>query len=106
MRLSDLRSCCDEFLVLDPGDRFTVQLRNSTGEHVDPKREDHRRALFLWLRQWGCRQFARRDEVMSHESLLAWWETHGHLLPTPSSPLHELSLDPPPDTVRDVRSQR
>ena len=93
MRLLELKACCDEFLILDPEDRFTVQLRDATGDHVEPAIEHHRRALFLWLRQWGCRQFAKRDEALSHESLLVWWDLHEANLPNPHLHLHELDDD-------------
>jgi hypothetical protein len=91
--LKELQACCDEFLVLDPDDRFTVQLREATGDHVLPPLETHRRALFLWLRQWGCRQFAKQDEALSHESLLAWWVVHETSLPPPDTHLHEIGDD-------------
>ena len=90
MRLTVLSACCSEFLILDPDDRFTVQLRKKTGDHVRPQREADRHALFHWLRQWGCRQFATRDEALSQQSLLAWWDVYEHALPSPESHLHEL----------------
>jgi hypothetical protein len=82
-----------QFLILDPDDRFTVQLRTATGDHVQPALEVHRVGLFLWLRQWGCRQFATRDEALSHESLLAWWDVREGELPDPDTHLHELGDD-------------
>ncbi len=91
MRLNELQACCDKFLLLDPDDRYTVALRGATGSYVDPLNPAHRRKLFQWLRQWGCRQFAIRDEAISDKSLTVCWSLFSDRLPSPVAHLHDLS---------------
>jgi hypothetical protein len=47
----------------------------------------HRRALFVWLNAWGCRQFSKRHHELAGRSLLSWARTH-----LPHLPLPEVSL--------------
>ncbi len=40
----------------------------------------HRSALLLWLRKWGCRQFAVEYEELASDHILDWWEKYQRIL--------------------------
>ena len=69
MRLYELAYCCRIVGALGAFDRATIEMRDATGDFVDPANADHHAPLFSWLRRWGCRQFAKDDELTSSESL-------------------------------------
>ena len=52
-----------------------------------------RKALFHFLRRWGCRQFKIEDEGIAGRSLSYWWRRHAPSLPAPHQALED-SDDP------------
>jgi hypothetical protein len=90
VRLYELAYCCRLFGTLDAFDRATVELQASTGPFVDPGRTDHHAPLFRWLRRWGCRHMAVRDEQLASESLSGWWSDWVDALPQATESLSTL----------------
>ncbi len=76
-----------EFAHLAGDDRGSARLREATGDFVDLTRPQHRRALLVWLRSWGCRHLRVADTARSSRALTKWWGRHGSTLPAPGRPL-------------------
>jgi hypothetical protein len=90
VRLYELAYCCHVFALFEGYDRASVKLREATGDAVNPEDENHQAALFKWLRQWGCRQFAVADEDVARQSLSNWWSVWGKRLPENQRTLDQL----------------
>jgi hypothetical protein len=90
VRLYELAYCCHVFVVLAGEDTASAELRNATGRAVDLSKDEHAGALLVWLRRWGCRQFAVEDEALSRRSLGEWWGTWGRRLPPSRRRIDEL----------------
>jgi hypothetical protein len=72
-------------------DASSRRLADVTGGHVDLAVEDHRVALIVWLRAWGCRHLRRTDTARTAEALRTWWEAWGARLPGQQAALTVLS---------------
>ncbi len=71
--LYELAFGCWVYQTITGYDSSVTELRNATGGQVDPHNLNHRRLLFKWLRQWGCRQFKKADQdTIAGQSLDAW----------------------------------
>lgn len=62
-------------------DNASRRLAERTGDQIDLANEDHRLALIIWLRAWGCRHLRRADTAMTSGALRGWWEEWGSRLP-------------------------
>jgi hypothetical protein len=74
-------------------DSASRKLTERTGGRIDLTAEDHRIALILWLRAWGCRHLRRADTGLTSEALRAWWSEWGSRLPGDQSTLTGLGED-------------
>jgi len=92
MKLFELAFACKLYGPFGDYDSSLEQFREIIGSALDLGEPTHRRALFIWLRKWGCRQFAKSHEGIAGNTLLAWAENFLRALPLPSIPL--LSLSP------------
>jgi hypothetical protein len=72
MRLYELAMGCWVYRIIAGDDSSMTQLWEATGGQVDPSNPAHRKCLFEWLRQWGCRQFSKADQANAEESLVDW----------------------------------
>lgn len=72
-------------------DASSRKLADATGGHVDLAVEDHRVALIVWLRAWGCRHLRRTDTAQTAGALGTWWEAWGARLPGQQEALTVLS---------------
>jgi len=109
VRLYELAYCCRAYATLDAYDAAMVQLRQATGDCVDPADTTHLGPLFNWLRRWGCRQFAIQDEAVARESLTQWWEIWRDRLPTYDQTLDTLddqALDTIAAAYEDLRTRQ
>jgi hypothetical protein len=71
-------------------DSYSAFLKE-TGGTLDFDNKVHMKALLVWLRLWGCRQFADAHEELAAESIRGWagrWESK---LPGRSAALDRLS---------------
>jgi hypothetical protein len=72
-------------------DSATRRLLERTEGHLDLNLEEHRLALIIWLRAWGCRHLRRADTPRTAETLRTWWVTWGERLPGEQATLNDLS---------------
>jgi hypothetical protein len=106
VRLYELAYCCHVYVVLGGYDRSLAELRERTGNAVDPGNESHLEPLFIWLRRWGCRQFALADEHIARENVVDWWTSWQRRLPSARrtiDKLDERELDAIGDAFEDLR---
>lgn len=80
-----------EFGAATGYDSATRRLLERTDGHLDLHREEHRLALIIWLRAWGCRHLRRADTQRTAETLRTWWQTWGERLPGEQATLNALS---------------
>src|SRR6266487_893859 len=92
MRLYELAYCCRLYGPFTGQDRRLNELRERVGASLDPWHPEHRTALFEWLNDWGCRQFAREHHsTTASESLVTWAESWLGKLPSRLKHLTDLS---------------
>jgi hypothetical protein len=72
-------------------DSATRRLLDRTRGQLDLHLEEHRLALIIWLRAWGCRHLRRADTPLTAETLRTWWEAWGQQLPGEQATLNALS---------------
>src|SRR5947209_2419515 len=90
MRLYELAYCCRLYGQITGYDASIDRLRQATSGNVDLLRRDHAEAVVVWLRSWGCRQFAIAYTDQSTQALIDWWEQWGEELPELSRSLATL----------------
>jgi hypothetical protein len=93
MSLDEVTGLLAQFGAAAGGDAASRKLNERTGGHIDLGAEDHRLALILWLRAWGCRHLRRADTERTSEALRAWWEDWGSRLPGDQETLTGLGED-------------
>ncbi|KLO29142.1 hypothetical protein ABW17_29580 [Mycobacterium nebraskense] len=90
--LYELAFGCWIYKAITRYDSTVTKLRTATGGQVDPHNLNHRRWLFKWLNQWGCRQFNKADQdTVAGQSLGVWagkWLTR---LPTDDQTLETIN---------------
>jgi hypothetical protein len=72
-------------------DSATRRLVEKTKGQLDLHLDEHRLALIIWLRAWGCRHLRRADTPRTAETLRTWWEAWGARLPGEQAALNALS---------------
>jgi len=93
VRLFELAYGCRLYGCLTGFDDTLNQLRHRTAPALDPRRAEHRAALFEWLNSWGCRQFAKEHHATTaSDSLVRWADAWLERLPAPAAHLTELSV--------------
>ncbi|HVA85375.1 MAG TPA: hypothetical protein VNF73_03540, partial [Candidatus Saccharimonadales bacterium] len=91
MRLFELAYFCGLYGCLT---RYDVSLRalRTLGDTLDPYDAKHRAALFAWLNDWGCRQFAiEHHSTTAARSLIEWSDLWLDKLPSQGVQLVGLS---------------
>jgi hypothetical protein len=92
MRLYELAYACRVYSHFTGYDDQLLTFRKAVAPELDPFRSDHRAALFRWLNEWGCRQFALSHHASTAaDSLVRWTTTWLPRLPGPASRLEELT---------------
>ena len=71
-------------------DSATRRLLERTEGQLDLHLEEHRLALIVWLRAWGCRHLRRADTPLTAETLRTWWVGWGAFLPGGQATLNTL----------------
>jgi hypothetical protein len=91
MKLFQLAYACKIYGGLTRFDASYLTFLGHTGGTLDFNSKAHMNALFIWLRSWGCRQFAIAYEALAAESILQWARRWESKLPNPSATLDQLS---------------
>jgi hypothetical protein len=72
MTLSELAFSCFCYRRMTDYDGSYLLFRQATQPSIDLTNPDHRKALLIWLNQWGCRQFAIEYHDNASQELLQW----------------------------------
>ena len=72
MELSELAFACLLYARFTNYDDSYSSFLQSTSHHPDLVDPEHRRALLIWLNQWGCRQFASEYHDLASSEILSW----------------------------------
>lgn len=91
MKLYQLAYACKIYGGLTGFDARYFAFLNETGGTLDFDSKVHMKALLVWLRSWGCRQFALAHEGLAVESILRWARRWESKLPGRSAALDRLS---------------
>lgn len=92
MRLFELAYACRVYGHFTGYDDQLLTFRRAVAPGLDPLRPDHRAALFHWLNDWGCRQFALSHHASTAaDSIVRWANTWLPRLPGPAARLEELN---------------
>jgi hypothetical protein len=91
MKLYQLAYACKIYGGLTGFDASYFAFLNETGGTLDFDSKVHMKALLVWLRSWGCRQFALAHEGLAVESILRWARRWESKLPGRSAALDRLS---------------
>lgn len=91
MRLHELAYACRLYAALGDFDSSFLELRKAVKPALDLTNHAHRKALFVWLNSWGCRQFAKSYHSMAGKRLVEWGQVHLNRLPRKFAVLAELS---------------
>lgn len=92
MRLFELAYACRVYAHMTDYDGALVQFRKVAQPQLDPFHSKHQAALFRWLNDWGCRQFAKQHHAtIAAVSLVQWADRWLDSLPGPDARLEELS---------------
>lgn len=91
MKLYQLAYACKIYGGLTGLDASYFAFLNETGGTLDFDSKVHMKALLVWLRSWGCRQFALAHEGLAVESILRWARRWESKLPGRSAALDRLS---------------
>jgi hypothetical protein len=89
--LYELAYICQRYKIASGFDSSLEEFRRKTSPAVNIRNLGHRKALFNWLRSWGCRQFAKKHYSTASQSLLMWGGRYLDKLPKPGVTLLELS---------------
>lgn len=73
MELSELAFACLLYARFTNYDDSYISFLQSTSHHPDLVDPEHRRALLIWLNQWGCRQFASEYHDLASSEILSWY---------------------------------
>lgn len=93
MRLHELAFACRVYAGFTQYDRELARLREVTGPVVDLGDPSQAGPMLQLLRNWGCRQFAHRDDEISRQSALGWWAEWRDRLPDVDQTVDLLSDD-------------
>jgi len=73
MKLSELALACFMYAQFTSYDDSYLSFLQITNHHPDLTNCKHRRALLIWLNQWGCRQFAVEYHELASSEILSWY---------------------------------
>jgi hypothetical protein len=73
VRLFELAYCCRLYGHFTGYDDSLGRLRAGVGPELDASNAAHRAALFGWLNEWGCRQFAKNHHATTASDSLVEW---------------------------------
>lgn len=73
MRLSELAFACFLYAQFTDYDDSYLSFLKATNYRPDFVNPEHRRALLIWLNQWGCRQFAIEYHELASSEVLSWY---------------------------------
>lgn len=91
MRLFELAYACRVYGHMTDYDNALVQFCKVAQPQLDPSRPEQQVALFRWLNEWGCRQFAKQHHAtVAAVSLVRWADRWLGSLPGPDARLEEL----------------
>ncbi len=76
MTLSELAFACFLYSQLTGDDSSHLLFLQITSGSPDLSNPDHRKALLVWLNQWGCRQFALEYHELASGEILSWHNEH------------------------------
>jgi hypothetical protein len=93
MSLDEVAGSLAAFGAAAGGDAASRKLAERTGGQIDLAIGDHRLALIVWLRAWGCRHLRRADTARTSEALRGWWAEWGSRLPRDQDTLTGLGED-------------
>lgn len=93
LTLGELRAQVGSYAASTAYDRTLRQFIERTSPALNLGVADHRSAMLVWLRSWGCRNLNRSSEAISSAALAGWAETWPPLLPARSKSLAGLSPD-------------
>jgi hypothetical protein len=91
MKLYQLAYVCRAYGDLTSFDAGYLAFLDETGETLDFNSTVHMNALLVWLRKWGCRQFALAPDDLAAESIPRWARRWESKLPGRSAALNRLS---------------
>jgi len=90
MKLFDLAFACYIYRY-KADDKSYLGFLKGTDYKPDLSRQDHRFLLIEWLRNWGCRQFAKEYDALVSEEIKDWYKNFKSFLPKSTKNLIELS---------------
>jgi len=91
MKISELAFACFLYGWMTDYDHSFLQFLQSTRNSPSLRNPKHRKALLIWLNQWGCRQFAVKHHDMASEDILTWHNEYSSHLISKDSNLWELT---------------
>lgn len=98
MTLSELAFACFLYSQLTGDDNSYLLFLRVTKGSPDLSNPKHRKALLVWLSQWGCRQFALQYHEHASGELLSWHNEYSPILFPRNRNLWELT-EPELDSV-------
>jgi hypothetical protein len=90
MRLFKLAFACYIYRY-KADDKSYVSFLDSTNGEPDLNQQSHRSMLIEWLRDWGCRQFAKKDHALASEEIKHWHKKFKNHLPKVSKNILDLT---------------
>lgn len=72
MKLSELAFACFLYGRFTDYDSSYLNFLKATNHSPDLSKPEHRKALLVWLNQWGCRQFAIDFHEHASAEILSW----------------------------------
>lgn len=91
MKLLHLRIACYLYNQFTDYDSSYLQL-STRYPNLHLNKIEHVKALIVWLRSWGCRQFKSDDEKQSIDSIMNWYNSIKSNIPGTNVSLLEYNL--------------
>ncbi|MBU0496562.1 MAG: hypothetical protein KKG04_01230, partial [Candidatus Thermoplasmatota archaeon] len=93
MKLYDLGYACHIYPRITDFDASYKSFLDETNPALDILNHQHRKALFVWLNSWGCRQFALDFHDTASDLLKNWGQKNIETLPSIGNSLLSLKED-------------
>lgn len=87
MKLAELAFACFSY----GNDNSYLHFLQATNQSPDLLNPEHRKALLIWLNQWGCRQFAVKHHDRASSEILSWYNEFANALFSPDKNLWDLT---------------
>jgi hypothetical protein len=91
MKLYELAYACRLYSGNSDFDTALNDFRRATAPRFDVRKPAHRKALLVWLNQWGCRQFSKQYHPIASRALRNWAAEYRRALPNEQARLARLS---------------